>query len=443
MRPVTRSRYLALGAVIAVLSAMTGPAGATPTGQPAGGYPPYLADVADPAVTTLAADLNIPIAEAQGRIGWQEPAAQLEQELQQSLGEQFGGLWIDEQGSGRVKIGIVDGAPTLATTQARRAVDRWRLGAVTDFVPVQVSYAQLQRDSVWLAEQTTRANRAGRPELGLELQVQHNRVVLLAPEQAVLSTTQDEVVAAAQKRLGGRLVVEGWLGYIDRQACAWRSGSFNCDRPLRGGVRTSYVRSVPPFDTIPACSTAFNARSRTNDKWYVLTAGHCRPKDWNMYAYQPRTGIQHLIGNVHATEEERGADPEGTDDYAIIRIDNVPGWDPRPWVYVHGSDDTTQDPDYRIRGTSTTPDGTRVCLSGSSTGTDCGPKRGLFGGPGGLAVAAYCSDGGDSGGAVYSNRLARGLHIGVLRSDCQSAVYQGVREAAGELNVYVVTTNNS
>lgn len=160
-----------------------------------------------------------------------------------------------------------------------------------------------------------------------------------------------------------------------------------------------------------------------------------------MYAYQPRTGIHHLIGQVHATQDERGADPEGTDDYAIIRIDNVPGWDPRPWVYVHASDDTTRDPNYRIRGTSTTPEGTRVCMSGARSGTDCGHVTGHYRAPTGFAIASYCNFNGDSGAPVYSAGMARGINYGVLGGDCNS-LYQGVREAARELNVYVVTTNN-
>ena len=52
--------------------------------------PPYLAEATDPAVTTLARDRHISIQEAQRRIGWQEPAMQLGEELRQALGGRYG-----------------------------------------------------------------------------------------------------------------------------------------------------------------------------------------------------------------------------------------------------------------------------------------------------------------------------------------------------------------
>jgi hypothetical protein len=97
------------------------------------------------------------------------------------------------------------------------------------------------------------------------------------------------------------------------------------------------------------------------------------------------------------------------DDFAIIRVNNVPGWRPRNWVYVHSSADTVIDPDYTISGVSTSPVGTPVCLSGANSGTDCGDVVELdWNGPNGFAMAEYCSESGDSGGAVYSNHKAGG-----------------------------------
>jgi hypothetical protein len=184
---------------------------------------------------------------------------------------------------------------------------------------------------------------------------------------------------------------------------------------------------------------AFNARSNSDGKWYVLTAGHCGGIGTEFRAYQPGTGNHHVIGDVH----NRVYAPY--DDYAIIRINNVAGWDPENWVYVHASGDTVVDPDYYINGVSTSPVGTRVCISGSTSGTDCGDVVEVdFGGAGGFAVAEYCSDYGDSGGAIYSAHKARGIHIGHVAgtNDCLHAVFQGVTEAANELNVYVVTSEN-
>ena len=111
-------------------------------------------------------------------------------------------------------------------------------------------------------------------------------------------------------------------------------------------------------------------------------------------------------------------------------------------MYVHGSADTVLDPDYTITGVSTSPIGTRVCLTGATTGTDCGDVVELdFNGPSGFARAEYCSDSGDSGGAIYSNHKARGIHRGFVpgQNDCFHRLFQGVTEAANLMNVQVVT----
>jgi hypothetical protein len=100
---------------------------------------PYLADTADPAVTSLAAEAGISVAEARNRIGWQVPAAELDEALRSTMDESFGGLWIDRSDGGRIKVGVTKtpAAPALAS-----AITARRLDAVTDLVPVRHSYAR-------------------------------------------------------------------------------------------------------------------------------------------------------------------------------------------------------------------------------------------------------------------------------------------------------------
>lgn len=336
-RPATAALCAAL--LAAALPVAAPPAAATDTIGP-----PYLADADDPAVTTLASDLGIPIEEAQYRIGWQEPAIQLGEELYEALGEQFGGLWIDEAGGGRVKVGIVGGEPSPAA-QALTLIEQRSLGPVSDIVPVQFSYAQLERDSAWLT--TAIGEEAGTgPRLSSEMHVSGNRIVLLVPEDVALTAAQEAVVEQAEQQLGPRLAIETWSGSGQLQACSYMLG-FNCDRPLRGGVRT-FLDTNPP---IYACTTGFNARSLSNGLWYVMTAGHCGDEGERFLAFQPaRTAEFHLIGAVHNSVNV------GNDDYAIIRIENVPGWNPRNWVYVHTGADTVINPVYSITGTSTSPE---------------------------------------------------------------------------------------
>jgi hypothetical protein len=164
-----------------------------------------------------------------------------------------------------------------------------------------------------------------------------------------------------------------------------------------------------------------------------MTAGHCGDEGQHFLAFQPgRTGQYHPIGQVHNSVDI------GNDDYAIIKIENVPGWDPRNWVYVHDTSDTVLDPEYYINATSTSPEGTRVCISGAASGTDCGRVLALnVGGQNGQARASYCSQSTDSGAPIYSDHKARGIHVGGSPGNCQNALFQGVREAARELNVRV------
>jgi hypothetical protein len=75
-----------LGLLLAGLLVSQAPPAAAGGKPMRAGWPPYLAGATDPAVTTLASDLGISIREAQRRIGWQEPAMQLGEELRQALG---------------------------------------------------------------------------------------------------------------------------------------------------------------------------------------------------------------------------------------------------------------------------------------------------------------------------------------------------------------------
>jgi len=184
-------------------------------------------------------------------------------------------------------------------------------------------------------------------------------------------------------------------------------------------------------------------QSTVDSKWYVMTAGHCGPQGREFWAYQPSNASFHLIGQVHNAIDPGTSD----DDMAIITINNVRGWDPKPWVYVkngagQGVPGSTENQMYPITGTSGNAVDSRVCMSGGVTGTSCGKVLGVnFGGViGGKALASYCRHGGDSGAAVFDGNKAKGIHSGTASdATCGSALYQGIVEAAAKLHVRVVT----
>lgn len=257
------------------------------------------------------------------------------------------------------------------------------------------------------------------------------------PEGRVLSPAEQAVVSEAKRRFGGALLVEPYQGKARLKACRWQSlvgfTLWTCDPPMRAGL--AMVNSGA------ACTTGFLARSRSDGKLFVMSAGHCADLDGTdtWYAYQPGTGQLHAIGPVHNYRYN------STGDFAILTINNVPGWNPKPWVYVHASSDTVGDPDYVITGDGGSTVGMRVCHTGANYPTDCddvtavGVDIPLF--PDDLAMVNFCAFLGDSGGPVYSNGLGRGIFFGESPSsqnDCHEQLYQGVREAEIVLNVDVV-----
>jgi streptogrisin C len=408
--------------------------------------PPYLADPADPAVTTLARDLGISTREAQRRLGWQEPAIELAEELERALGDRYGDLWFDPH-TGRVKVGIVGRDTTLAA----RLIAGRKLTSVTDLVPVRHSYAELKRAAAWLTAETARANPPARNGLVKGLAVwrlpDRNVVELDLPRGQRLTTAQQATVAAARRRLGSKLTFGTWAGRMRDLACYWAFGEFQCDPPLRGGLML-YIRSGTGY--VPQCTVGFNAKSTVDGKWYVMTAGHCGPPGRTFYVYQPRDRQFHVLGHMHNCvwgNPGSGCVYSGDDDEGIITIDNVPGWAPKPWVFVHawvGLDDrTTENPGYPIYGTGGSSQGMRVCASGGVSGTSCGHVERLGGGS--LAQVDLCGEPGDSGAPIFSGQKAYGLLKGAQPPEpgqpptpaCRDRLYQGITEATQRLRVAV------
>jgi streptogrisin C len=313
-------------------------------------------------------------------MGWQEPAIALAGELERALGDRYGDLWFDPRN------GLVKGLTV------------WRL-----------------------------------PD--------KNAVELDLPRGQRPTTAQQATVAAARRRLGSKLTFGTWAGRMHDLACAWSGGEFDCDPPLRGGVML-YIRSGTSY--IPQCTVGFNAKSTVDGKWYVMTAGHCGPPGRTFYVYQRRTLQWHVLGHMHNCvwgEPTSGCVYSGDDDEGIITVDNVPGWNPKPWVYVHAwtgaNDRTTENPGYPIYGTGGSRQGMRVCVSGAISGTSCGHVERLGGGS--LAQVNLCTTHGDSGAPILSGQKAYGLLKGTNNPDdpCEDRLYQGITEATQRLHVAV------
>jgi hypothetical protein len=81
-----------------------------------------------------------------------------------------------------------------------------------------------------------------------------------------------------------------------------------------------------------------------------------------------------------------------------------------------------------------------VCAVTAFTGTSCGRVTQVgYPNPGDFAIADYCTQPGDSGGAVVNNHIALGIHFGNFGAACGVSAYVGINEAQQVLNVRVVT----
>lgn len=233
------------------VSAMNGSARAD---NPEPSAPPYSADAADPSVVSLASDRKISIAEAQQRIGWQDPARRLSDQLALDLGSRFGGVWIDNADGDRIKIGIAaDRTAADVTTSVNAALDQWKLTTVSDTVAVAFGIDELQAINAELGSAALEANNGAEVDLATNLRVAENRVGLLVPSVGKLTTQQQAVVDLAKQKYPAQVRILSWSGKIIEQSATAGPAPANaaltdpecfppgpvgsaCFPPIRGGL---------------------------------------------------------------------------------------------------------------------------------------------------------------------------------------------------------------
>jgi hypothetical protein len=380
-------------------------------GQALGAASPSAATEAkfvDPAVASLAREYHLPIAEAEARIAWQHRAGDLQPTVEARMGERFGGMWISQANGGRIRLGVA-GDPA-AIPLAHRVLDELDLGGVTDVVPVKRSMRDLvaARDAVIAELRRQYGARWQDAGAGAGIRTSTNSVTVSLPPSAFGGLASTAVAARLTRSLGDAITVDYTAVPIKASAC----NHPYCDPPLRAGVSIGNTKSQ--------CTAGFPARSRADNALYIMTAGHCGLSDpdlpWRSYFSDHET--YRWIGK---TLEHRRIYGDGNGDAQIIRVNDNDVWKTRAWVFVRNGEDTVRDTDYPIKSDGTAMEDDRVCMSGRSSGTDCGTVlsvqqcRTYFDPPAwvcGLTVANYGSTDGDSGGPIFSFHKAFGLHSG-------------------------------
>lgn len=398
------------------------------------------ADASAPEVTSLARDARISAREAVERIGWQQAAPAFAGIARTAVGPQsYGGLWID-QATGRVQVGVITTTGSSLDDGSldggvQRGVEiqaaRCGLAGAVDVVAVKHSAAHLEAVNDWLAERMAAMDSVP-SGFGAGIDHSANRVALDVPADRALTAAERALVRDARARWADAVAVEHTTGTAVTAEGRAVTGTCTsngdyCDAPLRGGVKLDGSDDS-------ACTLGFIATSRTDGLFYALTAGHCGA---SVYYSRFADGDAHRIGRVHKREFSEAGDA------GIVRIENVDGWTPLPFVAVFRSGLTDRDEMYPIYAVAGSVVGMRVCKTGYATDTHCGTvtKLGVTanykeGSVRGLAEANYCANRGDSGGPVYASHIAFGITSGFRQgaSPCES-LYQGVTRAQNLLNV--------
>ncbi len=195
-------------------------------------------------------------------------------------------------------------------------------------------------------------------------------------------------------------------------------------------------------DSGGTCTAGFMARSRSDGRLYLMTAGHCLG---NTSTWRTRNagGTLFYIGSKHSS-----AYP--SPDAGLIAVSTGSHWwTSTGWgrVVVTASGSTSRDETYQIVDESIVSYGEVICMtsslqfSGSTNFTRCGAVTDLWydttTGVPGVRVLDICGTyGGFSGGPYYKGHRAYGIHQG-SGSGCRSYMMDAVRSEDG-LNVNIL-----
>lgn len=306
----------------------------------------------DPTVEWLAGDQQITRADAARRFAWQMRAEQLTDRAVETLGNRFGGMWIDEEDGGRIKVGVFD-----ASQRDRIWVNAEGFRGAADIVDVPRSLDQLEdaADRLWsqaytLNQETVDSGSAW--TLAVSVTPSARTVNLFVPPsehrsdaQRALSTTPWRWWA---RRCGSRRMPHRQAKVRVRTVCL-RTATRRYGQPSPLTTRTTALgRSRPAAAATTSCTCSRPATARGTGR----TTG----------ARAFRTTATTSSGPVHNCEAGRGPANNcrrGDGDYAILRVNNPSGWKQgRGWAFVRSSpnDDgvngTSRNTSYTIRRAS-------------------------------------------------------------------------------------------
>jgi hypothetical protein len=283
-------------------------------------------------------------------------------------------------------------------------------------------------------------------QLGSDFAAQEAILSLDPTTNAVVVELSSDLPAAEIARLRGLAAAESVNVRVEVKApshfrvnAAVCNSARYCDRPIRGGTTIVGAGS--------RCTDGFLARSRSDNKPYVLTAGHClhgntlHSTPW--YATDAANNVQYAIGPAWNAKQ----DSEG--DAGIIQIASTSHWySPKAPEIVRWANPTTEH--VTIHSTGEPYVGLNQCHEGSTSGKQCGTDQAEN-----VSVAiAYesgtitvnhlsqnsaCSSPGDSGGPWEANNVAYGIDLAGRQCPNATSFYEPISRAQNQMAVNVQT----
>lgn len=388
----------------------------------------------DAEIYAKAYDVDIQTAEA--RLQLQADGAGVVTALNARLGEDYAGVWFDNQ-TGQFVVPVVD---RDATADAK---------AVVRGLGLEIEAARFP-----VADDTWADLAAAREKLGAALaRLDQADGVLLAinPRENQVEVDISEAMSpsaeARARSLATASEVDAVVGVVDPASaeivdtgCSYAFKA--CDKPFRAGVAIG--ANLEPDD----CTAAFKALGVGTGNRYVLTAGHCVINNpwatYYSYNYVAPNATAKALGQVESWNLEEG-------DWATIKVNGFWWDDAANWSSIIASWGVNLQ--YPITAEAASYVGQLVCHLGRTTGKTCGtvsdvgvenPSEGqrnltLF--------KEACAGPGDSGGPVYlgGQSIALGIMKGVIgdpifeQPPCgqQIGVYSEVTDATTALGVTV------
>ena len=316
-------------------------------------------------------------AEIDRRIAIQEGLGPLKDLLRQDP-ESYGGHYIDQRDSGTIVVQLAgDGGPTAAAIE--RALPA---GATYRVEQVQRTAASLEALVDRITADAKDLRQDGIEVVSVALSYRGNTV-----EVGVANLTGDEVPTLQGRYGAAALQVTANTIEPDSHGCV---STDHCAYPMRGGVWVS------------GCTAGFIVRRSSNT--LLMTAGHCGGSSDGIWKHNG-------YGNIGATYASAAFDGSRTDAQIIHMTDSQES----NWVYLKT---------YQVQaitgwqGVYQDNEGDLVCKMGANLGYNtCGYISSVYTSTNVSGVdyiaqrrANYYSVGGDSGGPVFRNTLAIGIH---------------------------------